>query len=139
MKKIFILFIGFVLIASVSFADDKKTDKDMSFWEKLKTKIEKITPKKKLPITTAVGGVRGVKNESADMLYWKDSEDGIAVSEEELEIFKTALQFAEEGQVREAGAIFEKFMKDFPDSQLSEDARMAVAVIQVEIGGSGAE
>ncbi len=137
MKKIFMLLLGFVLIASVSFADDKKTDKDLSFWEKLKKKIEMITPKKKLPITTAVGGVRGVKNESADTLYWKGTEDGIVVSEEELEIFKTALQFAEEGQVKEAGAIFEKFMKDFPDSHLYEDARKAVAVIQAEAGGSG--
>ena len=139
MKKIFMLLLGFVLIASVSFADDKKTDKDVSFWEKIKKKIEMITPTKKLPITTAVGGVRGVKNESADTLYWKGAEDGIAVSEEELEIFKTALQFAEEGQVKEAGAIFEKFMKDFPDSSLYEDARKAVDVIQAEAGGSGAE
>ncbi len=139
MKKIFMLFLGFFLIASVSFADDKKTDKDLSFWEKLRKKIEMITPKKKLPVTTAVGGVRGIKNESADTLYWKGTEDGVAVSEEELEIFKTAIQFAEEDQVKESMAIFEKFIKDFPDSPLCEDARKAVAIIQTEAGGVGAE
>ena len=45
------------------------------FWGSLHQKIETMTPKKKLAVTIAVGGVRGALVE-ADDLYWKGSPRG---------------------------------------------------------------
>ncbi len=135
MKKNLILCLGIVFIAaSVSFADNSKTENKLDFWEKLRNKIETLMPKKELPVTTAVGGVRGIKNETAGNLYWKDPEAKVNVPEEELEIFKTALQLVDEGKAQEAGVLFEKFISEFPESHLTADARQAVAVIQAAAG-----
>ncbi|MBI4823734.1 MAG: hypothetical protein HY805_05835 [Nitrospirae bacterium] len=116
MKKTLAILLVMLLASTVAFAGDKG-DKD--FWSNLKGKIEKVTPKGSQG-TTAVGGVRGAKDEG-ESLYWKGKAP--EVSKEELESFNSALDSAIKGQKTDAIAKFEAFLKKYPSSALAVDAK----------------
>jgi len=90
---------------------------------KLKSKIEKIVPQKKLTATTAAGGVRGAGVESSDV-YWKG--EAQTVDPAELDAFNKALSLAEGGKHQEAADAFAAFAKTYPESPLRKDAEEAV-------------
>ena len=69
MKWILPIMIVLSLLVSPVFAEEAEKK---SFWDTLRSKIEKVTPSKKASVTTAVGGVRASKKESSGDLYWKD-------------------------------------------------------------------
>ena len=94
---------------------------------KLKNKIEKIVPQKKLTATTAAGGVRGAAVESGDV-YWKG--EAQTVDQAELDAFNKALALAESGKNQEAAAAFAEFVKTYPESPLRKDADEAVKMLQ---------
>ena len=127
MKKLIALFVlGAVLAAPAYSADDKE---DGSLWERLRKKIELLTPKKKISTTTAVGGVRGSQAD-ADDVYWKGEANAEAIDAEELAAFKKAISLVDAGDVAGAQAAFSDFLKKHPDSRLREDAEMALAQLQ---------
>lgn len=101
----------------------------VSLWEKIRIKIEKITPQKKPSVTTAVGGVRGAKNESGKELYWKGEAVEPKVTEQELAKFDMALKKVEEGDVDAARQLFENFVTEFSESDLKHDALLALREI----------
>ena len=105
--------------------EDKEV-REVSLWERIRTKIEKITPQKKPSVTTAVGGVRGTRSEAGKELYWKGEEVKPKVSEQELARFEEALIKAEEGDSDSARKLFESFVSDFPESDLKPDAFLAL-------------
>ncbi len=98
-----------------------------SFWDTLRSKLEKVTPSKKPVVTTAVGGVRGAKNEKVDDLYWKGKEQDIAVAAKELADFNMALESAVGGDSGQAVRQFEDFLTLYPLSPLRQDALQALA------------
>ena len=107
-----------------AFADDNASS--MSFWDFLRSKIESLTPKKKVTATTATGGVRGAQVVSEDV-YWKGESQPQTVDQDELDAFKKALAFAYSGDDKKAQAAFSDFVKKYPDSILRKDADQALA------------
>ncbi|MGA1868042.1 MAG: hypothetical protein ACMUJM_05775 [bacterium] len=129
MKRILILYViicvsvacGFV---SASYAEEKQ--EKTSFWKKIEAKLQSITPDRNKGVTTAVGGVRGSKDDSASTLYWKGEESAMTVHMEELEKFTAALELATEGKIDESKKLFEEFLTLYPQSLLREDALAAL-------------
>ena len=66
MRKLIALFVllGVVLATPAYSADDTQGG---SLWERLRRKIELLTPKKKISTTTAVGGVRGAQADAEEV------------------------------------------------------------------------
>ncbi len=117
--------VGAVCAAPAYSADDNQ---GLSFWERLRRKIEMFTPKKKISTTTAVGGVRGAQAD-AEEVYWK-GEANPQIDADELTDFKKAMASADKGDMVGAQAGFSDFLKKHPDSRLRPDAEMALAQLQ---------
>lgn len=128
MKRLIALsvFLGLVLAAPAYSADVKQ---ESSLWERLRKKIELLTPKKKITTTTAVGGVRGSQADAEDV-YWKGEANTQPIDSDELEAFKKALALADAGNTAGAHAAFADFVKKHPDSRLRKDAETALAQLR---------
>ena len=128
MKRLIALFVllGVVLATPAYSADDTQGG---SLWERLRRKIEMLTPKKKISTTTAVGGVRGSQAD-ADEVYWKGEANAQPIDPEELAAFKNAISLVDAGDAAGAQVAFADFLKKHPDSRLSEDAKLALAQLQ---------
>ena len=128
MKKLIALFVllGIVLATPAYSVDDSQGG---SLWERLRRKIELLTPKKKISTTTAVGGVRGAQAD-ADDVYWKGESSVQAIDSDELTAFKKAMSLVDTGDVAGAQVAFADFLKKHPDSPLHEDAVQALAQLQ---------
>ncbi|MBI5891976.1 MAG: hypothetical protein HZB47_15120 [Nitrosomonadales bacterium] len=128
MKKLIALLVLLgVVFAAPAYSADEKTDG--SLWERLRKKIELLTPKKKISTTTAVGGVRGSQAD-ADDVYWKGEAKAQPVDADELAAFKKAMSLVDAGDMAGAQAAFSEFLKKHPDSRLREDAEQALALLQ---------
>lgn len=128
MKRLIALFVllGVVLAAPAYSADEKP---EGSLWERLRKKIELMTPKKKISTTTAVGGVRGSQAD-ADDVYWKGEANAHPIDSDELAAFKKAISLADAGDLTGAQSSFSDFVKKYPDSRLRPDAEEALASLQ---------
>ncbi len=128
MKKItaLLVLLGVMLAAPAYSADDTKPD--TSLWERLRKKIEMLTPKKKISATTAVGGVRGAQAD-ADDVYWKGEATNEPVDAEELAAFKKAMALVDAGDTAGAESAFNDFLTKHPDSHLRDDAESALALL----------
>jgi TolA-binding protein len=129
MKKISYAVLASLLLCSPVLHAEDKSDVSLSFWEKLRAKIEQVAPQKKLKATTAVGGVRGAKM-AADDVYWKGEKVASGVDADELEAFKQAMALVAAGEVQKAQAAFGEFVAKNPDSPLRPDAEQALAQLQ---------
>lgn len=125
MKKIIAIMLGLTLIATAAAAD--KAPPEVSFFDRLRMKLERITPQKKISNTTAVGGVRGAPVESTDV-YWKGEAKPVDASE--VAAFQKAMALVDEGKNDQALAAFADFTKKYPDSPLRKDAEQAQSVLQ---------
>ncbi len=128
MKKIAMFFALALALGAQSLHAAGGSDAAASFWQKLRAKIEALTPQKKLGVTTATGGVRGAPVSANDM-YWKNEATGLTVAAEELEDFKKAMNLAGAGDKAQAHAAFAGFIKKYPASQLRKDADEALALL----------
>ncbi|NVN99720.1 MAG: hypothetical protein HXX17_10375 [Geobacteraceae bacterium] len=132
MKKRIILSLVLVLTAVTAYGEQKE-----GFWEKLRNKLEKITPVKKSSSTTAVGGVRGAKNDDATDIYWKGKDKASDVSEDELQKFNAAYESKKKGDNYLAMKQLEEFLAAYPQSALRADGFQAMEQIKAEISGAG--
>lgn len=124
-----------ILVAStVSYAEQGQ--KNDNFWSKLKTRVDKITPAKKSTYTTAVGGVRGAKNDESADIYWKGRGHRSEVSAEELKQFNKGLSSRSEGKNEQAIKDFEAFLASYPQSSLRVDSLQAIDAIKGEQAGA---
>ena len=128
-KTIALLVLLGVVLASPTYGAEEKVEG--SLWERLRKKIELMTPRKKLATTTAVGGVRGSLAD-ADEVYWKGQAEVHPVDADELTAFKKAIALVESGNETEAQAAFSDFLKKHPESRLKEDAEQALAQLQTK-------
>lgn len=101
------------------------------FWDGLRAKVEKVTPRKKTSGGTAVGGVRSARQQDAE-LYWKGKEQALEADEEEIEVFKQALRKAAGGEREESARLFEAFLGNYPHSQLKADCLKALEQLRQE-------
>jgi TolA-binding protein len=128
MKKLIALLVLLgVVMAAPAYSADEKTDG--SLWERLRKKIELITPKKKVSTTTAVGGVRGSQAD-ADDVYWKGQANAQPIDADELAAFKKGISLVDAGDMTGAQTAFADFLKKHPESRLREDAELALAQLQ---------
>lgn len=126
MKKIFILMmlLGASLISPLAHAEGK----DLSFWDKLRKKVDTFTPQKKIGATNAVGGVRGALSDAHD-IYWKGEATPAEIDAAELGAFKKAMDLAGAGETKQAHDAFAEFIKNYPNSTLRKDADQALAAL----------
>ncbi len=128
MKKLIALFVLLgVILATPSYAAGS-TD-GTSLWERLRKKIETMTPQKKLSTTTAAGGVRGSLAD-ADDIYWKGETKVQVIDSDELAAFKKAIALVDAGNATGAKAAFTDFIQQNPDSALRGDAEAALAQLK---------
>lgn len=128
MKNIAMLFLLGLALGSQALYAAEKSDSTKSFWEKLRVKIESMTPQKKTAVTTATGGVRGAPVSASD-IYWKNEATGQTMADDELEDFKKAMKLAGSDDKAQARAAFGEFIKKYPESSLRKDADQALALL----------
>lgn len=126
MKKITMLMLLGLVLGSQALYAAEKADSSKSFWEKLRAKVESMTPQKRVTVTTATGGVRGAAGSTEDM-YWKDEATGQIVADEELEAFKNAMELTGLDDKAKAQTAFADFVKKYPGSPLRKEADQALA------------
>ncbi|OGS96025.1 MAG: hypothetical protein A3H31_04920 [Gallionellales bacterium RIFCSPLOWO2_02_FULL_57_47] len=127
-QLIMLLLLGLALFSQALHAGEKN-DKALSFWDRLRGKIESLTPQKQLGATTATGGVRGAFIASEDM-YWKNDTSGQTIGSDELEVFTRAMKLTDSDDKAQAQAAFAEFIKQYPQSILRKDADQALALLQ---------
>lgn len=132
MRKRIILSLVLVLATASAYGEQKE-----GFWDRLQSKLEKVTPAKKASSTTAVGGVRGAKNDEATDIYWKGKDKVADISEEELQRFNVALESRKKGDNYLALKQLEDFLAAYPQSSLRGDGLQAVELIRAEINAAG--
>lgn len=91
------------------------------FMEKLRMKVEKFTPQKKLGSTTAVGGIRGAEADGPE-IYWKSEYKPQLIDADELAAFQKGMTLVDGNQIESAQAAFSSFLATYPDSSLKADA-----------------
>jgi TolA-binding protein len=128
MKKITMLFLLGIALGSQALYAAEKSNGALTFWEKLRVKIESMTPQKKTGATTAAGGVRGVPASTEDV-YWKNEATGQTIAADELEAFKKAMKLAELDDKAQAQAAFSEFIRKYSGSSLRKDADEALALL----------
>jgi TolA-binding protein len=135
MKKMFSLVLMLFLCCTAAMAQQEatKTGSGLSEWLKgLQNKIAQILPKKTVPMTTSVAGVRGAKEGVQAKLYWKGKKSEEAVTEEEMEKFKSCVALAEKGDKEGSLKQLDDFMKQYPDSALIPDAKKTFDLVKAE-------
>ena len=134
-RKLVITFGMLALCFTMAQAQERKETGLSSWLKDLQKKIEAIAPKKSLPVSTGVAGVRGAKDESGkDKLYWKGKKGEEPVREEELSEFKEGIAFAQKGDTAAAIKELEEFMSQYPDSALIPDAKKSLDLLKADRG-----
>lgn len=131
MTKKIILTLALILAAAVAHGEQKD-----GFWDKLQYKLEKVTPAKKASSTTAVGGVRGAKNDDAADIYWKGKDKTAEISEEEMKKFNLAIEAKLKGDNELALKQFEEFNAAYPQSSFRVEGLQAIEKIKLEIAAA---
>ncbi|NJD91166.1 MAG: hypothetical protein FIA91_06595 [Geobacter sp.] len=131
MKKEMVVFCGMMLAASVV----QGAEKD-GFWDKMQNRLEKVTPAKKTSATTAVGGVRGAKNDDAADIYWKGKDKPVEAPDEELQKFNAGVEAKLKGDNELALKQFDEFIAAYPNSSLRLDSMQAAERIRNEIAAA---
>ena len=135
MKKIYslVLMLSFCCTAATAQEQAKKAGPSISEWLRgLQIKIAQIIPKKNVPMTTSVAGVRGAKEGVQAKLYWKGKKGEEAVTEEELEKLKSGVALAVKGDNDGSLKQLDAFMKQYPDSALIPDAKKTFDMVKAE-------
>lgn len=116
-------------VGSQTLHAEGRSEGTLSFWDKLRAKIEQMAPQKKVTATTAVGGVRGAKM-ATDDVYWKGERIAQSVDADELDAFKNAMALATVGEHVKAQAAFAEFVTKNSDSPLRSEAEQALVQLQ---------
>ena len=132
-RRSIIAFSMLVLCFTAATAQEKKESGTSSWFKELQKKIDILAPRKSLPVSTGVAGVRGAKDDNGrSKLYWKGKKGDEPVTEVELAEFKEGLAFVEAGKKAEAIHEFEEFLKQYPDSALVPDAKKSLDMMKAE-------
>ncbi len=131
--SVLLLIVGLCFSTAFAQEQQRKPGPTIAEWLKgLQQKIAHIAPKKTVPMSTGVAGVRGAKEDAQAKLYWKGKKGEETVSEEELALFRKGVDFAGDGDKAAAIRELEEFMKKFPDSSLVPDAKKTLDLVKAE-------
>ena len=133
MKRILPIVLILTLLSVVVSAQEQPKKPGIAEWLKsLQQKIGQIVPKKTVPLTNGVAGVRGAKEDSQIKLYWKGKKGEEPVTEEETKKFQEAIDLAAKGDQPGAVKGLEEFLKLYPDSPLVPDAKKTIDLVKAE-------
>jgi len=127
------LMILLLAAGGAALAEEKQAQKEsgLSSWLKsLQKKMESVNPKKPLPMSTGVAGVRGARQEDRAKIYWKGKSGEEPVTETELADFKAAVELAGKGDPAAAAKGLETFIQQYPDSALIPDAKKTLDMVK---------
>jgi TolA-binding protein len=135
MKRILAITVAtlWIIAGTVLAQEQKPVEKNEGFMEWLKAlqrKIETITAKKSMPLSTGVAGIRGAKDDEKAKLYWKGKKGDEAVTEEELAEFRSAVDLAAKGETAAAVRELDEFITRFPNSPLAQDAKKTLDMVK---------
>jgi len=123
----------FALASAAAAAGEAKGGLGLSEWlAGLQKKIAKIVPRKTVPVSNSVAGVRGANEACVARLYWKGRACDDFVTEEELTSFKAAVDLVAKGDPEAAIRELEGFMARFPDSDMIPDAVRTLRIVKAE-------
>lgn len=133
--QVVVILVALFLVSPSAFSNEKGKEETLSGWlnnlGKRITRLEKKTSAR--PVTT-VAGVRGAKKKKvAHKPYWKGKKRVKEVSAKEIKQFKIGLSYAQKGEKEEAIKEFEKFIKLYPRSELTKEAKKAIELLKAEI------
>ncbi|MCX8084850.1 MAG: hypothetical protein N3C60_08025 [Calditerrivibrio sp.] len=113
--KVFFLFFFLLICMVYTYADTQQ------LIAKSKTKIENLEKLKGARDNTkiAVAGVKAEEQVSKDELYWAGKDE---VGDEELELFKSALNYLEKGDIVNGREVLSNLLTKYPKSALAEDS-----------------
>jgi TolA-binding protein len=115
-------------LAAVAQAQSAPAGNMSALMQKMRMKVERMTPQRAINASTAVGGVRGAAVASSDV-YWKGEEKPQPVNAEELEAFQKNMALVDAGKVDEAKTAFADFVKTYPQSPLKGEAGEVLAML----------
>lgn len=131
MKRL-VMILGLLLLVSAPAFGGQQD----GFWARLQKKLDMLSPSKKISTTTAVGGVRGAKNDDSADIYWKGRDKTLDMSDEELAKFTSALENRRKGENELALKEFEEFLELYPQSQFRVEGLQAAEMIRVDIAAA---
>lgn len=134
--KLMTIIISLMLSVLVAYGAEAK--KDAVFWGALQGKVQKLSSSRKIAASATVAGVKGAKNDRAD-IYWKGKDKKNEINEEELQKFNSALELQSNGDVTLALKHFETFLQEFPNSPLQAEGREAVQLLKAELNPQKSE
>ena len=134
MKRGYILVCSMLLVAGIAYGE--QTGKKDGFWDNLVNKLERTAPAKKNTTTTAVGGVRGAKNDEATDIYWKGKDKTVEMGQDELQKFNSAVEAKLKGDNEAALKQFEEFLTLYPQSAFRLEGLQAAEKIRQEIAAA---
>lgn len=108
------------------------------YLEQLQAKLEHTAQRMNQPNSggSSVVGLRGSKQEPlSKQLYWKGKKGNVAVTPDEIKMFRTAVDEARVGQMTDAIATLKSFQEKFPKSGLKPDAQETIRVLSEALGG----
>lgn len=123
------------LCSGAAIAQEKREQQEsgLGAWlRNMRHKLDIVNPRKTLPVSTGVAGVRGAKDQSKAKLYWKGKQSDDQVSEAELTALKAAVELAEQGDHTGAAKGCAAFLEQFPDSALVPDAKRTLDLVKAE-------
>lgn len=131
-NKLFIFIVMIGVCCPLVQAQEQKGSALAEWLKGLQQRIALIAPKKTLPQSTMVAGVRGAKEGAPAKLYWKGKKGEAPVTEQELAELRKGLDLAAQGD--NAGAVreLEGFLKQYPDSALVPDAKKTLDMVKAE-------
>lgn len=105
-------------------------------WGKLRAASPQLLTKEDRA-STQVAGVRGAEaTDTALQPYWKDDKEADPNYVKQVNAFKTAQQLADTGAYADAAVAFDRFITDYPDSQLKANAEFGQALAYMSAGNN---
>ena len=129
-NKLFALVMITGLCCTAAVAQEQKGSSLADWLKTIQKKIDKIVPKKIVPLSTGVAGIRGTKEDASVKLYWKGKKSDELVTEEEMTEFKAAIDLVARGERAAAITGLEKFLTQYPDSALIPDAKKTLDLVK---------
>jgi TolA-binding protein len=118
------------LCCTAALAQEQKGSSLADWLKTIQKKIDKIVPKKIVPLSTGVAVMRGTKEDASVKLYWKGKKSDELVTEEEMTEFKASIDLAARGERAAAITGLEKFLTQYPDSALIPDAKKTLDLVK---------
>ncbi len=142
MKRAISLIVFMMVVSASAMAQEQKpavkNDGLMGWLKALQRKVEQLSSKRTIPVSTNVAGIRGAKEDEKAKLYWKGKKGDESVTDEELTAFKSAVDLAASGDNPSAAKALEQFIAKFPDSPFLPDAKKTLDMVKSETKEPGA-